>query len=265
MRPETIPPSSAPLPPPPSPAPDSLALFLDIDGTLVEFADHPDDVVVEPRLSRWLYRVSDMLGGALALLSGRSLARIDELLGLPNLPAAGSHGAELRRANGAIQRQIRDATGMASLRAYARTLLSDCPGVVVEDKPDAIALHYRATPSAATSVAAAAQCLARAAGPRYRLQHGDCVVELRGAGADKGDALAKLMQEAPFAGRTPWMIGDDLTDEHAFAAADRLGGAGIIVGTRMPTRARFSLAGPAAVRAWLADFVRSADDEEPTE
>jgi trehalose 6-phosphate phosphatase len=250
------------LPPPPS-APDSLALFLDIDGTLLEFADHPDDVVVEPSLSDCLHRVSEMLGGALALLSGRSLARIDQLLGVPDLPAAGSHGAELRRANGAIQRQVRDATGMASLRAYARTVLADWPDVVIEDKPDAIALHYRAAPAAATSVSAAAERLASAAGPRYRLQRGDCVVELRGAGANKGDALAKLMQEAPFAGRTPWMIGDDLTDEHAFAAADRLGGVGIIVGTRTPTRARFSLAGPGAVRAWLANFARATDDETP--
>lgn len=264
MRPETLSPLSPRLPVPPA-APDSLALFLDIDGTLLEFADHPDDVVVDPRLSLCLHRVSEVLGGALALLSGRSLARIDELIGLPGLPAAGSHGAELRRANGAIQRQVRDATGMASLRAYARTLLADRPNVVIEDKPDAIALHYRAAPAAAQSVLAAAECLARAAGARYRLQHGDCVVELRGAGGDKGDALAKLMQDTPFIGRTPWMIGDDLTDEHAFAAADRLGGAGILVGTRAPTRARFSFADPSSVRAWLADFASSTNDEDRPE
>ena len=262
MHPETLPPSPALLRTPP-PAPASLALFLDIDGTLLEFADHPDDVVVDPHLSHLLLRVRDALDGALALLSGRSLARIDELLGLPGFAAAGSHGAELRRANGTIQRQVRDATGMASLRAYARSLLAEWPSVVIEDKPDAIALHYRVAPAASRAVLAAASRLVSAAGPRYRLQHGDCVVELRGAGADKGDALARLMQEAPFAGRTPWMIGDDLTDEHAFAAADRLGGIGVIVGARTPTRARFSLADPSTVHAWLAQLAQSTNDEAP--
>lgn len=246
----------APLPAPPQATADAIALFLDIDGTLVDFAARPDDVVVEDGLPRVLRALHDRLGGALALLSGRSLHDIDRLLGLPRFAAGGSHGGELRLADGTLHRRVRDAPGMASLRAYARTRLAAWPGVVVEDKPDAIALHWRAQPEARDAVLATARRVASAAGPRYRLQDGDCVVELRGAGTDKGDALAKLMQQAPFAGRTPWMIGDDLTDEYAFAAAERLGGFGIVVGSRRPTRARHALANAQAVRAWLASLTR---------
>jgi len=243
----------AALPPPPLPAaPSSIALFLDIDGTLLEFAPDPDGVVVDAALPSLLDQLDDALGGALALLSGRSLQRIDELLGRPRLAAAGSHGAELRRRGGAIVRAVRDSHGMSALRAYAAALLADLPGVVVENKPDAIALHWRAAPAMATAVEAAALRLVRAGGKGYRLQRGDCVVELRGIGADKGDALRTHMQHAPFAGRVPWMIGDDLTDEHAFDAAERAGGGGIVVGTRRPTRARYALADPAAVHRWLA-------------
>ena len=257
MDPAKIPCATEVLPAPPQAVAARIALFLDIDGTLLDFAAHPDGVIVAPDLSDNLRAVGRVLDGALALLSGRSLRRIDELLGVPELAAAGSHGAELRRAGGAIQRQTRDAPGMATLRAYARTLLADWPAVVIEDKPDAIALHFRAIPAARDAVHDAARRLTSAAGPRYRLQYGDCVVELRGAGADKGDALTRLMQEAPFAGRTPWMIGDDLTDEHAFAAAMQAGGIGVIVGNRRPTCARHAFADPAEVRAWIARLART--------
>ncbi|MGN6517892.1 MAG: trehalose-phosphatase [Dokdonella sp.] len=240
------------LPSPPHAAPSAIALFLDVDGTLLEFAPEPDGVVVDAGLPALLARLSHALDGALAVLSGRSLQRIDELLGLPELAAAGSHGAELRRSGGTIVRAVRDSHGMSALRAYAGALLADVQGVVVEHKPDAIALHWRAAPAMAAVVEDVAQKLVRAGGRAYRLQHGDCVVELRGAGADKGDALRALMQQSPFAGRVPWMIGDDLTDEHAFDAAERAGGSGVIVGPRRPTRARYGLADPAAVHRWLA-------------
>jgi trehalose 6-phosphate phosphatase len=239
------------LPPPLPAAPSSIALFLDVDGTLLEFAADPDGVVVDAALPELLDQLHRALGGALAILSGRSLQRIDELIGRPHLAAAGSHGAELRR-DGTIVRAVRDSHGMSALRAYANTLLADLPGVVVEHKPDAIALHWRAAPAMAPMVEDAAQRLVRAGRKGYRLQHGDCVVELRGIGADKGDALRTLMHHAPFAGRVPWMIGDDLTDEHAFEAAERDGGGGIVVGARRPTRARYALADPAAVHRWLA-------------
>jgi len=252
MDPATLADTPPQLPPPPREGIEAAAIFLDLDGTLIDFASRPDEVVVDASLREILLALRERLDGALAILSGRPLQRLDELLDLRTLAAAGSHGAELRRADGSIPRRVRDAPGIASLRAYARMQLATWPGVVVEDKPDAIALHWRAQPEARDAVVDTARRIASAAGPRYQLQAGDHVVELRGAGTDKGDALAKLMRHAPFPGRVPWMVGDDLTDEHAFAAAERLGGFGVIVGPRRPTRARHALPGTRAVREWLA-------------
>lgn len=237
--------------PPPLPGATASALFLDLDGTLIEFAERPDQVVVDAALPPLLRVLSERLDGALAVLSGRSLREIDALLGLPGA-AAGLHGAELRRADGITILATRAGPALATLRVRAAALVSMLPGVIIEAKSNAIALHYRSVPDAADAVHAAALALLRDAGADYALQAGNHVVELKPAGIDKGDAMATLMRSEPFAGRVPWMLGDDLTDEHAFATANALGGFGIVVGPRRPTAARYALADPAAVRAWLA-------------
>lgn len=234
-----------------------LALFLDIDGTLLDFAGRPQAVEVAPVLPDLLARVGDTLDGAFALLSGRPLAQIDALFGLPRIAAAGLHGAELRFPDGQVQRSTNGASLPAGFADRARALVAALPGVLVEDKGAALALHYRAAPAAQAAVQRAAVQLSVMAGENYTLQHGNHVVEIKPAASDKGTALAALMDAAPFAGRRPWMLGDDLTDEHAFAEVDSRGGASVIVGERRPTVARFALADPAAVHAWLAALARA--------
>ncbi|WP_291191461.1 trehalose-phosphatase [Dokdonella sp.] len=251
-------PLDAPLPPPPQAQPADVALFLDLDGTLLDFAARPDAVVVEDGLRTRLRRLRTALGGALALLSGRSLQQIDALLGLPEAAAAGLHGAELRRANGRVSQLRPEAERLEALRDRARAIAAALPGVLLEDKGVAFALHYRNVPDAAPEVERAAHELLRFGGAGFELQAGNRVVELKPAGVDKGVALAALMLEAPFAGRVPWMLGDDLTDEHAFARVEELGGVSILVGERRPTRARHALADPAAARAWLAALADAA-------
>lgn len=249
--------------PPPLPDLAAMALFLDIDGTLVEFASRPDEVMVDVSLPSLLRALSDRLDGALAPLSGRSLREIDALLGLPRGAAAGLHGAELRRADGIAIAAARASPDLSRLRTRATALASTLPGVFVETKSNAIALHYRSVPGAAGAVQEVARALLREAGADYALQAGNHVVELKPAGIDKGCAVATLMRSQPFAGRVPWMLGDDLTDEHAFEAANALGGAGIIVGPRRPTAARYALDDPRAARAWLAALAASADALRP--
>jgi trehalose 6-phosphate phosphatase len=244
--------AGATLPAPPLPRLSGIALFLDVDGTLVAFAPRPHDVRVEAGLPALLQRLRVALGGALAPISGRPLQEIDQLLQLPRGAAAGLHGAQLRRADGVVVAASRESPRMRVLRRRAGELVAGLPGVLVEDKPDALALHYRNAPAAAAAVSRAADTLAREAGADYTLQPGNHVIELKPAGTDKGSAVATLMGEAPFEGRTPWVLGDDLTDEHAFAVAHDLGGNGIIVGPRRPTAARHALADPAAAHAWLA-------------
>ncbi|HZX81285.1 MAG TPA: trehalose-phosphatase, partial [Lysobacter sp.] len=126
------------------------------------------------------------------------------------------------------------------------------PGALVEDKGIALALHWRAAPAARSPLEAlAAAALAHL--PGYRLQHGNCVVELRPAHADKGEAVQRLMACAPFAGRVPVYAGDDLTDEDAFAAANALGGLSVRVGAREPSFATHTLGDTRALRAWLVE------------
>jgi trehalose 6-phosphate phosphatase len=241
----------AELPAPPVPAPSATALFLDVDGTLLDFADAPDRVRVDASLLASLEGVSRRLGGAVALLSGRPLAELDALFDWHGRPAAGLHGSELRGPDGRTA-LAGDAAAFTGVRRRAAARVAQAHGVILEDKQRALALHYRRAPAALDAAERIATELLAHAGGGYVLQRGDHVVELKPAGVDKGGALAALLREAPFAGRTPWVLGDDLTDEDAFVEANRRGGIGIIVGARRPTAATRALRDPPATRTWLA-------------
>lgn len=240
-------------PPRPSPPPldDACALFLDVDGTLVDFSPDPAGVRVLPEVREAIGRISDRLGGAVALVSGRPLAQLDALFAPLRLPAAGLHGHQFRD-DAQAQAAIPDDTSafLHALHREAAHLAAAHPGVLVEDKGVSMALHWRAAPHAAEVVSGFAR--ARIAGlPGYRLQSGDHVVEFVPEGADKGRALERMMARAPFAGRVPVFVGDDLTDEYGFAAAHREGGWSVLVGERTSSAARYALAGTRAVHAWL--------------
>lgn len=237
--------------PPETGADDGWALFLDVDGTLLDLVHHPDCVEVEPRLHDDLRRLRERLDGAIALLSGRTLSRLDELFDWNHHVAAGLHGAQLRMPDGDLQTTTGDAAAFAQARALAAELVAAARGVLLEDKRLALALHYRRAPAARETAEHIAEMLLYDVGDSYVLQHGDHVIELKPAGVDKGRALETLMREAPFRGRTPWMLGDDLTDEDAFLYVNAAGGVSAIVGTRRPTAARHALVDPPAVRAWL--------------
>jgi trehalose 6-phosphate phosphatase len=249
------------LPAPPETGADSgWALFLDVDGTLLDFACRPDEVHVEPRLHDDLAQLHASLGGALALLSGRRLSQLDALFDWKHRVAAGLHGAELRAPDGSL-RITGDDGAFTRVRSRAAALAGATSGVILEDKTLALALHYRHAPAARDAAERIAQTLLREAGDDYALQRGDHVFELKPAGVDKGRALAALMHEAPFRGRTPWMLGDDLTDEDAFRHANANGGISVIVGARRPTGARYALEDPAAVRAWLHALAEAKPNE----
>ncbi|MCL1634535.1 trehalose-phosphatase [Luteimonas sp. SX5] len=234
---------------PPAPA-DDWALFLDVDGCLLDFSDTPEGVIVPPALPVALGALSRRLDGALALVSGRALASLDTLFAPLHLPAAGLHGLERRHGDLLVSPPAAPAA-LDGILDEARRLADKYPGTLVEDKAPAIALHWRAEPLAAADFEAFAMA-ALLALPGYRLQHGDHVVELRPARADKGDAIAAFLDEAPFRGRLPVFAGDDLTDEHGFDIVNARGGVSVLVGAREASAARFHLDNPSAVRAWLA-------------
>ncbi len=241
--------ATLPAPPPPG-CDDGWALFLDVDGTLLDFARHPDDVEVAAQLHEDFARMHTRLRGAVALLSGRPLSQLDRLFDWHGHDAAGLHGAELRMPDG-LEHITGDDDAFAEVRARAAALVAEAKGVALEDKQRALALHFRHAPGARTAAERIADTLLRDTENRYAVQRGDQVVELKPAGVDKGRALEALMHAAPFRGRHPWMLGDDLTDEDAFRHVNVCDGTSVIVGDRRPTAASYALADPAEVRAWL--------------
>jgi trehalose 6-phosphate phosphatase len=229
------------------------ALFLDIDGTLLEFESHPDLVHATEGLIVLLQSVSVALHGAVALISGRPLSDIDRIFGRWQPFAAGGHGAEVR---GPAETRIHraDEATVTELRRMAELRLAEMPGAWVEDKGYGFALHYRELPEREDSVVALAGEVAHASRGTLEVQPGVLVQELRPASFDKGLALDELMEQEPFSSRRPVVVGDDRTDEFAFDAAHRHGGISVLVGPRDDTVARYRIPDPEAVRAWLAEI-----------
>lgn len=235
------------LPPPPSSLLAGASLFLDFDGTLVDFVIDPAAAVVDQRLRTLLGSLSTRLGGRLAILSGRSLVDLTQRLDLAGIAMAGSHGLERRTADGTLT-GAPNAPQLAIATRAAR-VFAETHDVLLECKAAGVALHYRNARHAEALVDAFARSLAAETG--LALQMGKCVRELRLPGDDKGDAVRAFMAEPPFPAGRPVVVGDDLTDEHAFIAAAALGGHGILVGEPRPTAARFRLPTVDATLGWL--------------
>jgi trehalose 6-phosphate phosphatase len=222
------------------------AFLLDFDGTLVDIAPAPELVRVAPGLADVLLRLRALCGDALAVVTGRPIAQIDEYL--PGVPfaVAGEHGIAVRlMPGGAIQRPelpplpphwLAEGERLAALHA----------GVRVERKATGFVLHYRANPQAGASLKLAADAMVAEAGGRFHVQPAKMAWEIRPHGIDKGTAVRTLMQHPPFAGRSPVFIGDDVTDEDGIQAAIALGGTGY----RIPD----DFDEPESVRRWLASL-----------
>jgi len=242
------------LPPPPKPdRGHPWALFLDVDGTLLDFVDDPAAVRVPPALALSLDILHERLGGALALISGRSIADLDRLFGRSSWAAGGLHGFERRNSQGPIERLQVNPSQVEELRRNTAALAMQLPGIRVEDKGVAVALHYREAPEQGDALKLAAHALAEELSG-YELQPGNHVVEFKPRGMDKGMAVTALLQTPPFEGRLPVYIGDDLTDEHGFVAANAHGGLSVRVGDREPSQATSTLADVASVHAWLREL-----------
>jgi trehalose 6-phosphate phosphatase len=205
----------------------SCALFLDFDGTLVDIAPQPEAVVVPPPLVATLASLNNYLGGAIALISGRPIAQIDEFLTPLRLPAAGVHGAERRSANGEMT--LQSIHPLAVVEQAALTLAARHDRLRVENKRGSVALHYRQAPELAAECIATMQRAVEGS-PGLTLLRGKMVVEAKPGGASKGQAIEAFMKEPPFAGRQAVFVGDDATDEVGFATVQRLRGLGVKVG-----------------------------------
>ena len=229
---------------------DGAALFLDFDGTLVELAETPDSIRVPGALRPLLERLARKLGGRLAIVSGRAIADLDLYVGTGGLCVSGSHGLELRTPDG-LMTAPQPVASLGEARAEIAAFAIGREGLLVEEKPASVALHYRRAPEREGEVADFMAALAERTG--LAVQAGKMVAELRPPGPNKGDALRLLMAEPPFRGARPVVVGDDITDEDAFEAAASLGGAGVLVGPPRATAAQWRLDDVTAVSRWLRE------------
>jgi trehalose 6-phosphate phosphatase len=238
------------------------AYFLDVDGTLLEHRSRPQEVRVEPALRSLLDRLLQVTGGAVALISGRSVEDLEQLFAPLLFPAAGLHGNELRLANRELRRH---ASPNASLERIARALSAIArrhPGLLLEHKGASIALHYRLAPQLRDVAEDAALRAVAALRGDFELQAGKFVFELKPSGKNKGSAIEEFLREPPFAGRLPFFIGDDLTDEYGFALVNRIGGHSVKVGAG-ETAARWRLPDAHAVKEWLAEALERRQSRMP--
>lgn len=238
------------IPPPPE---LNWAYFLDVDGTLIEIAETPDGVLVDVQLLKLIEQLFRACGGALALVSGRSIANLEALVGGQRLPMAGLHGLERRDAEGRWSTHAAALEAKNAIKTALLPVLERHPGLLLEDKGLTLALHYRQAP---TLAAYAHRLMADQVGlgEHLEIQRGKRVVEIKPVGIDKGSAIDAYLAERPFCARRPVFIGDDLNDEHGFAAVNRLDGISIKVG-KGASCARFRLPDVQAVRRWLGGCI----------
>ena len=238
------------------------AFFLDVDGTLLEFAARPQDVRAVAELVELLRRLHAAAGGAVALVSGRSVEDIDRLFAPLAIPVAGQHGTERRAADGSMHRHRPPLEGLGRAAAQIVRLTAAHAGLVFENKGMALALHYRQAPGLRALAEREMRAISAELGDAFELQNGRFVVEIKPSGRDKGSAIAEFAAEPPFAGRRPVFIGDDLTDESAFDFVNRIGGHSVKVGPGI-TRARWRLFDAAAVRGWLGAYLDQFGPQPP--
>jgi trehalose 6-phosphate phosphatase len=233
----------------------AVAVFLDVDGTLLDFAQRPDSVITPPGLVSALAAAERRLGGALALVSGRPLAELDQIFAPLRLRASGVHGAQMRFEPGGSVSKLAAAEPLP-LSLWERVLgvMSLFPGTIAENKAFSYAIHYRLAPWSEGPLREAIQAIVDEEKPdSIEIMDAHFALELKRPGADKGQAIRSFLSTPVFSGRTPIFLGDDTTDQSGFAYVSSVGGFGFAV-TEMRPGAVGVFEGPSAVRDWISGF-----------
>lgn len=239
--------------------PATVALFLDVDGTLLEICDDPGEVRSDAGLNALLETLFNELDGALSLVSGRSIAQLDRIFAPASFPAAGSHGAEIRL------RPYADV--VASLAALPNAIVSTLSefaqandGLLLERKNGGVSLHYRKAPALEADCRRLVMELMPKIEEEFRLIPGKMVYELAPLHHDKGIAIKTMMQRRPFSGRRPLFIGDDITDEDGFRFVNQVDGISVRVGEESGSEAVHALGTVSEVRQWLEGLAECLAD-----
>lgn len=239
---------------------DQLAFLLDVDGTLLDLAPTPREVRVPPGLRETLSRLWQRSGGAVAFVSGRQIEELDLIFSPLQLPAVGCHGAELRPvADGKISKYAELEPLDPRIKRSFATIAEIGEGIILEDKDYSLAIHYRLAPDKGPMVLqAAAALLADMSDCPIELLPGKFMVEVKPVGFDKATGARELMKFAPFTGRRPILLGDDITDESMFRIAPEYDGVAISVGARLKG-VSYHFDEPTTVRSWLDELSQLRD------
>lgn len=230
------------------------AFFLDVDGTLLEIRELPELARPTPRIKSIVQHLQLVTHGAVALISGRSIKALDAIFLPLVLPTAGLHGLERRDAQGGMITDNSKDESLAHVRARLQQFCENYAGTMLEDKDVTIALHYRNAPEAEEAAHRIMYGIVRELGAGFEVKRGKMVVEVRPTGDNKGSAIAEFMKEAPFKGKTPVFIGDDVTDEDGFDMVNRMDGYSIRVGEDGATNARYRITDVETVLSWLEQY-----------
>ena len=242
-----------------------LWLFLDYDGTLADFAPTPDDIFPDADLIELLTALVRQPRLRVAVVSGRRLAHIQQLVPVPGILLAGTYGLEMQHTDGTLVHRlplddVRPTVDAVKQRWAAA--LGGHSGFFLEDKGWTLAIHAKdAEPETGRRVLAAAEQAARqllrdAPPDRFRILGGDRFLELGPTIAHKGETVSHLLDAYAWPGALPVYLGDDDKDEEAFAEIVAAGGLALVVAaTPRPTRATCRLESPQATRRWLATLL----------
>jgi trehalose 6-phosphate phosphatase len=241
-------------------APERTAFFLDFDGTLAEFNEDPSAVFLPDRERRSLSLLADAAERAVAIVSGRAVADIDRMLHPLKLPVAGVHGLERRSAEGEMSRVAIPEEPLFAARSRLQAIARLHPGLLVEEKPGSVALHFRRRPELEPRCLEIARGIAKD-NTELRVLRGKMVIEFKAGNATKADAVAAFLTEEPFRGRQPFFAGDDATDEDVFASIRESQGISVKVGPGA-TKAAYRARGIDEFRDWLARLAKRLKEEE---
>ncbi|MRR30278.1 trehalose-phosphatase [bacterium] len=239
-----------------------VRLLLDYDGTLAPFAPSPDVIQQDPALIALMSRLASQGNYLLAVVSGRSLPHLQELLPFGGLLLAGTYGLEIQLPDGTVTAavvydQVRPM--MERVKPVWQQLLDGQHGFFLEDKGWALALHARfATNEDALQVLGHAQkeVEALSPGPAYAVERRPRFLEIYPIEASKSRSIQLILTKYTPPGALPVFAGDDYHDEEAFSTVQSSGGYCIrIAPEEIHTRAQFRLDNPVQVRDWLAGLL----------
>ena len=239
----------------------TLVLLFDYDGTLAPIVEHPRLAVLAPEKRRLLERLAELPRLAVGVLSGRSLADVTSMVGIPGLYYAGTGGMEIdlrgRRLRHPKEREAADLIAAAAERL--RDVLDRWGGAWVERKPVGLTVHYRAVPADQMEelIRSVDRSLARWR-TRLRTVSGPMAIEVLPAdGWTKGVAVQFILDHVGQDAALPVYVGDEANDAEAFAFVAGRGGVTIGVGPQAPPAAACRLRDPGAVEELLAALLDS--------